>query len=398
MRIGMILDKTFPPDPRVENEAIALINAGHQVFLFCLKYGNELDAEEINKIKVRRYNSNKLEYKLSALAYTFPFYTDLMYKKIRNFISENKIEAIHIHDIRIAEAVFKTNKKNKLPTVLDLHDNLPEVMKLYPHLQKFPGKQMISPQKWKEKEEEFIEKASKVITVSQEFIDEVVARTNIENEKVVLVPNTVSESFYVNARIDNSKSEKYKDSFVILYLGDTGLRRGLQTAIGAINILKDKISNLKLVIVGKSTTDNVLKNQVKELKLESHIDFEGWQDVALFPSYIMASDICISPLQRNAQHDVAYANKLFQYMSFAKPVLVSDAIAQKKLVDRTNSGLVHKEKNSVDFAEKVLELYNNKELRKQLGENGKNFIENEFVWEKVSQGLVDIYNEFEKSI
>jgi len=60
--------------------------------------------------------------------------------------------------------------------------------------------------------------------------------------------------------------------------------------------------------------------------------------------------------------------------------------------------LVHKEKNSVDFAEKVLELYNNKELRKQLGENGKNFIENEFVWEKVSQGLVDIYNEFEKSI
>jgi len=398
MRIGMILDKTFPPDPRVENEAIALINAGHQVFLFCLKYGNELDAEEINKINVKRYNSNKLEYKLSALAYTFTFYTDLMYKKIRNFISENKIEAIHIHDIRIAEAVFKTNKKNKLPTVLDLHDNLPEVMKLYPHLQKFPGKQMISPQKWKEKEEEFIEKASKVITVSQEFIDEVVARTNIENEKVVLVPNTVSESFYVNARIDNSKSEKYKDSFVILYLGDTGLRRGLQTAIGAINILKDKISNLKLVIVGKSTTDNVLKNQVKELKLESHIDFEGWQDVALFPSYIMASDICISPLQRNAQHDVAYANKLFQYMSFAKPVLVSDAIAQKKLVDRTNSGLVHKEKNSVDFAEKVLELYNNKELRKQLGENGKNFIENEFVWEKVSQGLVDIYNEFEKSI
>jgi len=338
----MILDKTFPPDPRVENEAIALINAGHQVFLFCLKYGNELDAEEINKINVKRYNSNKLEYKLSALAYTFTFYTDLMYKKIRNFISENKIEAIHIHDIRIAEAVFKTNKKNKLPTVLDLHDNLPEVMKLYPHLQKFPGKQMISPQKWKEKEEEFIEKASKVITVSQEFIDEVVARTNIENEKVVLVPNTVSESFYVNARIDNSKSEKYKDSFVILYLGDTGLRRGLQTAIGAINILKDKISNLKLVIVGKSTTDNVLKNQVKELKLESHIDFEGWQDVALFPSYIMASDICISPLQRNAQHDVAYANKLFQYMSFAKPVLVSDAIAQKKLVDQIQGWSIKK--------------------------------------------------------
>ncbi|MCK5637254.1 MAG: glycosyltransferase family 4 protein, partial [Flavobacteriaceae bacterium] len=241
MRIGMILDKTFPPDPRVENEAIALIKAGHQVFLFCLKYDNELDTEEINKIIVKRYNSNKLEYKLSALAYTFPFYTDLLSKKISDFISENKIEAIHIHDIRIAEAVFKANKKYELPTVLDLHDNLPEVMKLYPHLQKFPGKQLISPQKWKEKEEEFIATADKVITVSNEFIDEVVSRTNIDNDKIILVPNTVSESFYINARVDNSILEKYKGSFVILYLGDTGLRRGLQTAIEAVNILKDNI-------------------------------------------------------------------------------------------------------------------------------------------------------------
>ena len=398
MRIGMILDKNFPPDPRVENEAMALIKAGHQVFLFCLKYDDEFDAEEINKIKVRRYNSNKLVYKLSALAYTFPFYTDLLYKKISEFISENNIEAIHIHDIRIAEAVFKANKKYDLPTVLDLHDNLPEVMKLYPHLQKFPGKQLISPQKWKEKEEEFIATADKVITVSNEFIDEVVTRTNIDKEKIVLVPNTVSESFYLDARVDNSISEKYKDSFVILYLGDTGLRRGLQTAIEAVNILKDNISNLNLVIVGKSTTDNILKKLVEDLDLKSYVDFEGWKNISLFPSYIMASDICISPLHRNIQHDVAYANKLFQYMSFAKPVLVSSAIAQKNLIDKTKSGLVYKEKNSIGFAEKVLELYNDPKLRKKLGKNGKKFIEEEFVWEKVSQSLVDIYNEFEENI
>ena len=42
MKIGMILDETFPPDPRVENEAVTLINAGHEVFLFCLTYGLSL--------------------------------------------------------------------------------------------------------------------------------------------------------------------------------------------------------------------------------------------------------------------------------------------------------------------------------------------------------------------
>lgn len=392
----MILDKTFPPDPRVENEAVALIENGHDVFLFCLKYTNELSSEEINGIQVKRYTSNKIDYKLSALAYTFPFYTNIMEKKILDFLKKNKIETIHIHDIRIADAVFKANKKFDLPVILDLHDNMPEVMKLYPHLMKFPGKQLISPNKWKKKEEEFIKKATKVITVSNEFIDEVKQRTNIDKNKIVLVPNTVRRSFYKEAKIDINITDRYKDDFVILYLGDTGLRRGLQTAIEAVNDLKFLIDNLKLVIVGTNTTDPILKNQVKELCIEKFVDFEGWQDVSLFPSYIQASDICISPLHRNIQHDVAYANKIFQYLSLSKPVLVSDATAQKNLVNKTKSGLVHQGKNVQNFIEKVLELYNDPDLRNELGKNGKHFIENEFVWEKVSSDLIRVYSELEE--
>jgi len=391
MRIGMILDKTFPPDPRVENEAISLIENGHEVFLFCLKYDKKLGNEVINKIKVKRYQSDKLAYKLSALAYTIPFYTYLMKWKIKHFLKENKIEAIHIHDMRIAEAVFKANQKGNLPIVLDLHDNMPEIMKLYAHLQKFPGKQLISPKKWKLKEEEFISRATKVITVSQEFIDEVVERTHISKDKIVLVPNTVHQSFYKEAIIDNLIVDNYKNDFVILYLGDTGLRRGLQTAIDSLVILKEKIKNVKLVIVGKSSTDKILHKQVIDLKLENYVDFKGWQNVTTFPSYIVASSVCISPLHRNIQHDVAYANKLFQYMSFSKPVLVSNATAQKNLIEKTISGLVHLEKDAQDFSEKILQLYKSKKLRDVMGNNGKRFVDEEFCWEKTSEKLIQLY-------
>ena len=87
MKIGMILDASFPPDPRVENEAVSLVNAGYEVFLFCLKYNQEKSSENINGIQVKRYHSNKIEYKLSALAYTIPTYTFLMKKKVHQFIS-----------------------------------------------------------------------------------------------------------------------------------------------------------------------------------------------------------------------------------------------------------------------------------------------------------------------
>lgn len=390
----MILDKVFPPDPRVENEAISLIKAGHEVFLFCLTYnGKEQYSELINEIQVKRYQSNRLEYKLSALAYTFPFYTNLMAKKIATFLNTYAIEALHIHDIRIAGAGIKANNNFKLPIVLDLHDNMPEIMKLYPHLQKFPGKYLISPKKWKHKEEEFIKKATKIVTVSEEFKSEVQKRTNLDDSKIMVVPNTVRKSFYENCNIDHSIIKKYKDAFVILYLGDTGLRRGLQTAIEAVVLLKEKISNVKLVIVGSNTTDEILKDQVIDLKLEAYVDFEGWKNVSLFPSYIMASSVCISPLHRNIQHDVAYANKLFQYMSFGKPVLVSNATAQKNLIEKVGSGLVHEERNMVDFTQKVLELYTNQSLSNELGANGKRFIENEFCWEKTSKKLTELYND-----
>ena len=75
----MILDAVFPPDPRVENEAVSLIEAGHEVFLFCLHYGNQLQSEIVNGIHIKRYVSNKIEYKLSALAYTIPLYTKEWY-------------------------------------------------------------------------------------------------------------------------------------------------------------------------------------------------------------------------------------------------------------------------------------------------------------------------------
>lgn len=392
MRIGMILDSNFPPDPRVENEAIELIKHGHSVHLFCLTYGNETSEEIINGIQVKRYNSNKLEYKLSALAYTVSFYRFFMKPKIVHFIQKNKIEALHIHDIRIAKTVFKANKKFNLPVVLDLHDNMPEVMKLYPHLQKFPGKYIISPKKWKQKEEEFIKKADKVISVSPEFIESLKERIPSATNKLVLVPNTIRKSFFEDAVFDKSILDKYKDNFVILYVGDTHLRRGLQTAFSAIPLLKDKIKNIKLVIVGKNTTDPILKKQVADLKIEKFVDFEGWQNVSLFPSYIKSSSVCISPLHRNKQHDVAYANKIFQYMSFAKPLLVSDAIAQKKIVEENNCGLVHLEKDEVDFAEKIHLLFKDEKLRIQLGKNGEKFVKEEFSWEQTSKKLIELYD------
>ena len=393
MNIGMILDEEFPPDPRVENEAIALINAGHNVFLFCLSYNDrQKSSERINKIEVKRYLSTQFIYKLSALAYTIPLYKLMLKDKIKHFLQENKIDAIHIHDLRIADAVFSVNQKLKLPTVLDLHENRPEIMKFYPHLAKFPGKFLISPKKWKKNEEKFIKKADKVIVVTQESKNEIVKRVQINADKIIDVPNTVRKDFFTKHSTFPDILNRYKNHFVLLYIGDTGLRRGLQTAIKSLVFLSDKIPNIKLVVVGKNSTDAILKQLAIDLKVEKYVDFLGWKDPKYFSSYILSSAVCISPLHRNLHHDTTYANKIFQYMSFGKPLLVSDATAQKNLTENYKSGLVHKAEDVNDFVDKTIQLFKNEALRDEFGANGKDFVRNKFSWEQTSKKLIHLYD------
>lgn len=388
----MLLDTTFPPDPRVENEAMSLIEAGHEVHLFCLHYGTQASEEKYKGIRITRKRSYRFEYKMSALVYTVPFYSYRMRKKILDFVRDNGIEALHIHDIQIAEAAFMANKTFQLPVLLDLHENRPEIMKFYPHLSSFPGNLLIRPSVWKRKEEQFVKNANKVVVVTEEAKKELLSRCEIHSNDIITVPNTVRTSFYKNVSFDNAILEKYKTKKVLLYIGDTGLRRGLQTVIAALPELVKTIADLKVVIVGTSSSDQTLKKQVAALNMDAYVDFEGWQEMSLFPSYIKASAVCLSPLHRNQHHDTTYANKLFQYMSFQKPLLVSDATAQKNLVEKVGAGLVHREQDPKDFAEKLLELFNSQELSSQMGVKGKAFVENEFSWEQTSKNLVHLYD------
>jgi len=389
----MILDTSFPPDPRVENEAVSLIKAGHEVHLFSLCYENRKKFEVINGIKVHRYKGNKLTYKLSALAYTIPFYEWLVIPKLKKFISKNRIEVLHVHDMLIAQAVMRANKSFRLKIVLDLHENRPEIMRDYVHLNKFPGNILISLNKWKRKQNELIEKADKLILVTKEAKQvSLKVVDKLCDKDVIVVPNTVILRIFNNYEIEKRVIEKYDNHFVVLYVGDTSLRRGTDTAIEAVELLKSKIPDIKLVMVGKSAEDKKLKQLIAKLNLEAFVSMVGWQDLSLFPSYIMASDVCISPLKRNLHHDTTYANKIFQYMALGKSLIVSNCPSQENIVNEENCGLVFEAENTQDLAAQILKLYNSSEQKSIFEKNAARAVKERYNWGMTSKPLVEFYD------
>ena len=394
MKIGMILDAPYPPDPRVTNEAKALIDSGNEIYLFCLSFEKTFnDREVVNGINVVRFYCTNILYKLSALAYTFPFYKWIMSKKIKKFINDFKIETIHIHDLQIASSVFKANSSYNLKVTLDLHENRPEIMKFYKHVNSILGKLFISPSKWKKAEEKYCKISNSVVVVTDLAKRELVDRIKINSNKVIVFSNSVSKSFYTNPFINQSVLDKYSDSFVLLYLGNTSERRGIDTVLNAMPALIMDIPNIKLVVVGSSSYDNNLKSFAYKNNIENYIDFEGWKDESLFPSYLKSADLGISPLYSNIHHDTTYANKVFQYMSFGCPLVCSDVNAQKELVENFEVGVLFKSKDSSDFKIKVKNLYKNNELRLKMKRNCLQAIENHLNSDLISKNLVKYYDQ-----
>jgi glycosyltransferase involved in cell wall biosynthesis len=394
MKIAMFLDQSFPPDSRVENEAYSLIKAGHEVHLFSLDYQKHSSQREtIKGIEVHRYPVGKMVYKLSALAYTLPFYHSIIRKKVNQFLRSVNPEAIHIHDMLIAQAVMDANDRppKRCHVTLDLHENRPEIMQFYPHLKKFPGKYLIRTEVWRQKQYELMMRADKIILVTEEAVSQAIAETGLPRSRFVAVPNTIEKDIYFGYTIEKKIVRSLKKGFDIVYLGDTGLRRGTDTAIYALRRLIEKVPQSQLILVGKSTEDVTLRELTEELGLSAHVLFEGWQDVSLFPSYIHGAEVCISPLHRNLHHDTTYANKIFQYMAGSRPLLVSDCPAQANVVNKTECGLVFEAGNAEDMAHCLLELYNNPTEARKMGENGLRAVHEKYHWEETSKGLISLY-------
>ena len=248
----------------------------------------------------------------------------------------------------------------QLPIILDLHENRPEIMRFYPHLQKQPGKTLISIERWAKAQNELIQRADKIVMVTPEAVEIAVRDTDSVREKFISLPNTIEKELYLEYPINNQLARKYKKGFDIVYLGDTGLRRGLESALKAMKILIQQIPHAQLVLVGKSTEDHILKSLVEELGISANVHFEGWQDVSLFPSYVAGAEVCISPLKRNLHHDTTLANKIFQYMAGSRPILASDCPAQVAIIEECECGLIHRAEDEKDMAEKLLEFYKNR--------------------------------------
>ena len=392
MRVLMLLENVFPPDDRVEKEALSLINSGYEVHVACYSRSDDFIEEETYKgIYIHRQKISWLMHKFSAAILILPFYF-WYWKKFALNLQENfSYAAIHVHDLPLSKIGYSLKKKYKIKLICDQHEFYSNWIVYTAHYNTFLGKIVKFMSNWVSYEKEYLSKANLVVTVEEPLRELYLKKYQLNPQGVISLPNTPLRKIFNEKNIDQKIVEKYKDYYVLTYVGAIDILRGLDLAIEALVEIKKIIPNVKMLLVGGTVKpyDPVFK--AKQHKVEDLIDFVGWKNIEELPSYIFASDICfLTPPVHREEVNNTIATKIYQYIAMGKPIIVSSAKLMKNFVESNQLGFALAENNSKGFFEKVIEIYSNQEMARQMGEKGKTLSESYF-WENTSSKLIEGY-------
>ncbi len=396
MKILMLLDREFPPDIRVENEAHSLIQAGHEVHILCYDHQNKEQDEQIRGIFIHRFKIRKQVAKKSlGLILNLPIFKWIWKKQVFSQLRKENFKAIHIHDLPLC-ILIPYLKKQGLHIIADMHENYPFLVAEQYYMRSKLGRFIFRYRNWFRKERNWLSQANDIICVAPEMKKRLEATLGNGNN-IRVVPNTFSfDSFGANQIEISGIKKRINSDFMILYVGGFDYGRGLDILISAIKLLKTRITNFSLVLVGDGSIKAELIQLAETSGIKDLVHFEGWKPATHVKSYIDASSVCIIPHLKSEQTDNSSPNKLFQYMFFERPVISSNCTSLEKIITEERCGLVFRDRDTNDLAEKIFQLYSQPEVASNMGSNGKVAVVKKYNWETTVQPLISLYDSLTK--
>lgn len=205
-------------------------------------------------------------------------------------------------------------------------------------------------------------------------------------------------SFFLSPGIDKNFFKKGEDneikelknrlnlgtSLIILYVGRLVPVKNLSFLIKSFSLVVKRNSDVKLILVGSGKKEKSLKKQAKDLKISKSIIFNGAVNGENLPLYYKISDIFVL----SSSYD-NYPQVVNEAMASGLPVVATRVGGIPMQIEEGNTGFTVPLNDYKDFSNKVIELLENEEKRKNFGENGREKVKNSS-WEKVADKFEEL--------
>ena len=363
----MLVSNPFKPDPRVYEEAKALINAGYDVTIIAWDRECRFPAEEkYGKIDVKRISVPGGYAKFSE------FFPGLLrfYRKVIQLAHKMDFDAVHAHDFDTLPLGILIARRKNVPIIYDVHDDYPS---------------MIS------------ESVPNIVTRGIEIVQSTLVRfadgiiyANEALKKLIKRDGTVvmnckdpAEYRAIDDKAVELKNKLGIRGFTIVYIGILRQYEFLMDLITAV-----EKTGTWLVIGG----DGPLRDKIlKRIENSSKIKYVGWVQRDNIPVYTKMADAIVILNNPQKRYDrISTPVKMFEAMAAGVPVIVAKGGEAEKIVLECDCGLAV-EYGNVDALIEAINRMKDEDLRKRFSSNALQCAIKKYNRNNQNQNLVSFY-------
>lgn len=293
----------------------------------------------------------------------------------------HKADVLVANDLDTLLPNFLLSKIKRSGLVYDSHELFCEV----PELQSNTFKK----NSWKRLERWIFPKLKYVFTVNDSIAKIYSEEYNVQLKVVRNIPLLSNQK-----NIEHVSKEQLgiPEGLKIIVLQGAGINidRGGEEAVEAMQF----VGNAVLLIIGSGDVMDMLKKMVVDLNLESKVKFIGKVPFQKLVQYTRHADLGLTlDKDTNINYKYSLPNKLFDYIHAGVPVLSSDLVEIKKIVDEYAIGYSISSHNPKHIAEKINSILLD-ENKLQLWKKNTKIASEKLNWELEEQALIEVYSKF----
>nr|NQU90028.1 glycosyltransferase family 4 protein [Bacteroidota bacterium] len=302
-----------------------------------------------------------------------------VWKEIKSFIIDEKIDIVHTHGTRSTTNVLWPARQLKMPIIYTVHG------------WSFHQDQSALVRRVRTFSEGLLTRFStRVINVSE--TNRQTGKKLFKLNNAVVIQNGINikrfnpDKTYKNIRKELGIDEK---TFLIGYCARITIQKDPETFIKAVDIIHKKEPAIKVLMIGDGDLKEMATGLIREYQLEDVIISQDFRlDI---PDVLKAVDVyCLPSLWEGL------SLSLLEAMSMKKAVVATPTDGTVELIQDGVNGFLVPFKDPEKLADALLKYYYNKELIVEHGEYSRNLVKNNFDAAIMCDKVEQIYNELYK--
>lgn len=369
MNICIVFSTKFPPEEGIGNYVYHMsrmfIEKGHQVTVITRGSLSGTQREIVDDIEV---------FKLPFIPiYPFHVHVHGIFVNKMFKLLEPSLEIVHIH------TPLPPPIKTSLPIITTFHTPMKIDIRFFDPIGSF---YWCSKLQWRISyliEKELIKK-SRMITAVSKLVAQELKEYGLDPKDVVVIGNGVNEKVFTPTKY------KIGDDRYILYTGRLAHRKGLFDLIECGKYICKKYPDVSFILTGKGPLLGKLQEKVKELELNEKFIFTGYVDKNKLIQLYQNATIYILP-----SHYEGLPTVLLEAMSCGLPVVATAVSGNLEVVSSGKNGILVPQKSPKEMADAISMLLDDDKMRKELGKNARETVEERYTWDIISDKILRCY-------